>query len=74
MTQVITATFVDGVLRPEEELTLASGTKVRLLLDLCPEADLNSAEAFTQLDRLCAELPVDSLGSRLTREQLHERR
>ena len=34
MSQVVTATFVDGVLKPVEELGLTSGTKVRLIVDV----------------------------------------
>ena len=37
MTQLITATFVDGMLKPDEELGLTAGTKVRLFLELLGE-------------------------------------
>jgi predicted DNA-binding antitoxin AbrB/MazE fold protein len=70
MSQVITATFVDGVLKPEEELALASGTKVRLMLDTCNDVRAEGQEACTELDRLCDEFPIDSRGRRLTRDQV----
>jgi hypothetical protein len=31
----VQATFVDGAIKPEEGLDLASGTKVRIMLDAC---------------------------------------
>jgi predicted DNA-binding antitoxin AbrB/MazE fold protein len=74
MSQVITATFVDGVLKPEEELALPSGTKVRLVLDTWADVRAQAQAAFTELDRLCDEFPINSHGRRLTRNQLHERR
>jgi predicted DNA-binding antitoxin AbrB/MazE fold protein len=33
MTQTITATFEDGVFKPDGKLDLASGARVRLLID-----------------------------------------
>jgi predicted DNA-binding antitoxin AbrB/MazE fold protein len=74
MSQVITATFVDGVLKPEEELALASGTKVRLMLATWADVRAQGQAACTELDRLCDEFPIDSHERRLTRDQLHERR
>lgn len=73
MSQVITATFEDGVLKPEEEITLASGTKVRLMLDTWADVRAQGKAACTELDLLCDEVPIDSRGGRLTRDQLHER-
>ena len=74
MSQVITATFVDGVLKPEEELALATGTRVRLILDVWTEILAQGPIVCAELDRLCDEIPIDSGGRRLTRDQLHERR
>ena len=75
MSQVITATFVDGVLKPEHELGLTSGTKVRLILDLWDDdVRTQHQKACAELDRLCDEFPIDSRGRRLTRDELHERR
>jgi predicted DNA-binding antitoxin AbrB/MazE fold protein len=74
MTQLITATFVDGMLKPDEELGLATGTKVRLILDLADDVREQRQAACAELDRLCDDFPIESRGQRLTRDQLHERR
>jgi predicted DNA-binding antitoxin AbrB/MazE fold protein len=70
MSQLITATFNDGVLKPDERLELVAGAKVRLLIMPFSEG---SDIALDELDRLCDEHPIDSGGERLTRDQLHER-
>lgn len=74
MSQVVMATFVDGVLKPEEELTLANGTKVRLLLDTWTDVRAEVQDACLELDGLCDQFPIDPRGRRLTRDELHERR
>ncbi|MFN0051150.1 MAG: antitoxin family protein [Planctomycetales bacterium] len=74
MSQIVTATFVDGVLKPEEELLLPTGARVRLTLDTWAEVIARGNAACAELDRVCDEFPIDSRGKRLTREQLHERR
>jgi predicted DNA-binding antitoxin AbrB/MazE fold protein len=71
MSQIITATFADGVLKPHGTLDLKSGTQVRLLIIEKGDVD---GDALNELDRLCEEEPIDSGGARMTREQLHERR
>ncbi|NLX96970.1 MAG: antitoxin family protein [Rhodopirellula sp.] len=73
MSQVITATVVNGVLKPEQDLGLPSGTKVRLVVDPWDEVRAHHEEAFGELDRLCDEFPIASQGRRLTRDELHER-
>jgi predicted DNA-binding antitoxin AbrB/MazE fold protein len=73
MSEVILATVEDGVLKPDGQLGLSSGTKVRVTLELCDEAMAGAEQACDQLDRLCDEFPLDSGGSKLTRDQLHER-
>ena len=73
MSQVILATVEDGVLKPDGQLGLSSGTKVRVTLELCDEAVVEAGQACDQLDHLCNEFPLDSGGSKLTRDQLHER-
>ena len=45
MSQVITATFLDGVLKPEQELDIATGTKVLLVLDLWADVRAQGQEA-----------------------------
>jgi predicted DNA-binding antitoxin AbrB/MazE fold protein len=74
MSQVIFATVENGVLRPDREIGLSSGTKVRLTLEVCDDFLAQAKQACDELDDLCDEHPVDSRGARLTRDQLHERR
>jgi predicted DNA-binding antitoxin AbrB/MazE fold protein len=70
---VIIATFVDGVLKPEQEIALPPGTRVRLILDLCEELRSPGSTASAELDRLCDEFPIASNAPRLTRDELHAR-
>ncbi len=72
MGKVITATFVDGVLKPEQSLNLAEGARVRLTLETWVEPPIRSAMVDV-LDELCAESPIDSRGRLLSRDELHER-
>jgi len=74
MSQVILATVENGILKPDREIGLSPGTKVRLTLELCDDAPARAAQACDELDQLCDASPVDSFGTRLTRDQLHERR
>ncbi len=74
MIQIMTATVEDGVLKPDRETGIASGTKVRITIEPCDDAQENAGRACDELDRLCDEVPVDSDEDRLTREQLHARR
>jgi predicted DNA-binding antitoxin AbrB/MazE fold protein len=74
MSQVIRATVENGVLRPAKRVGLPSGTKVRITLELCPEAATRARRSCDELDRLCDQFPVESGGVKLTRDQLHERR
>jgi predicted DNA-binding antitoxin AbrB/MazE fold protein len=59
MGQLITATFEDGVLKPDGKLDLAAGAKVQLVV-----TSVDAAEPSNE--------PTSS-ESRLTRDQLHER-
>jgi predicted DNA-binding antitoxin AbrB/MazE fold protein len=72
MTEIITATFENGVLRPDTSLNLPSGAKVQLTVTACKQAD-EVVDDLDELDRLCEQNPIDSGGVRLTRDQLHER-
>jgi predicted DNA-binding antitoxin AbrB/MazE fold protein len=74
MTQIFTATFVDGVLKPDEPLALAPGAKFRVTLQPCDEELARKRAAFAELERYRKEHPINSGGLRLTRDQLHERR
>jgi predicted DNA-binding antitoxin AbrB/MazE fold protein len=74
MNQVITATFEDGVLKPEGRLTLPSGTRVRLTVELLSGTPELENAAWQELEQLWEEANVDSGGVHFTRDQLHERR
>ena len=74
MSQVITATFEDGCLKPDTPLDLPPQQRVRLTIDVLEDAQKAADEAWEELERLCDEVPIDSGGEILTRDQLHERR
>ena len=74
MSQVIFATVENGLLKPDREMGLSSGTKVRLTVEPCDEAAIQAERTCDVLDELCDELPIDSHGDRLSRDQLHDRR
>lgn len=76
MVQVLSATFKDGVFRPDERPILADRARVRLVVEMI-EADDEPAgrdECWVRLRRLWDASGLNSGGDRLTREQLHERR
>jgi predicted DNA-binding antitoxin AbrB/MazE fold protein len=73
MSQVVNATFEDGVLKPHERLNLAPGTQVRIVISPCNGANLSRQPAFAELERFRKQHPIHSRGNRLTRDQLHER-
>ncbi|MGA2032048.1 MAG: antitoxin family protein [Thermoguttaceae bacterium] len=74
MSQIILATVENGFLKPDREIGLAPGTKVRLTIEPYSDAVIQTAQSCAALDELCEQLPVDSHGDRLTRDQLHDRR
>ena len=74
MSQIIFATVENGLLKPDREIGLSSGTKVRLTLEPCAESLAQATQACDELDDLCEKLPIESRAPRLTRDQLHERR
>ncbi len=75
MTTQVTATFVNGILKPDQRLPLADQTRVRLTIEpieeWSPEAALAAWEAIKA--RLL-ERPIHGGGKRFTRDELHERR
>ncbi len=73
MSQIVAATFQDGVLKPEVDLSLAPGTKVRLIVDRWDDVVAQAKLADDELEQLCATFPIESNEGRLTRDQLHER-
>ena len=73
MTTRMTATVINGVLRPDEHLALADQTRVRLTIEPIEER-LEPLEAWQSLKAWIREHPLHGLGRRLTRDELHERR
>jgi plasmid stabilization system protein ParE len=75
MTTQVTATFVNGMLKPDEALPLADQSRVRLTIepieDWSPEA---ARAAWEALKAQIREKPLHFGGQRYTRDELHERR
>ena len=72
-TMQITATYVDGVFRPDTLVALTEGQRVRLVIEpLLPETD--HAEALKALEEIWRTSKICSTEPHLTRDQLHERR
>jgi hypothetical protein len=75
MTTQMTATVVNGMLKPDQTLPLADQTRVKLTIEpieeWSPEAALAAWEAIKARLR---ERPLHFGGKRYTREELHERR
>lgn len=70
MTQTITATFEDGVLKPTQPLNLPEHATVRVTIDDL-DWEAKKAERLAALEKLLAM--ARPLGEHLTRDQLHER-
>jgi hypothetical protein len=73
MTTQVTATVVGGMLKPDERLQLAEQTRVNLTIEPLAER-VEALEAWQALKAWIRETPLNCLGRRLTREELHERR
>jgi hypothetical protein len=75
MSTQVTATFVNGMLKPDQTLPLADQTRVKLTIEpiqeWSPEAALAAWEAIKSQLR---ERPLHFGGQRYTRDELHERR
>jgi predicted DNA-binding antitoxin AbrB/MazE fold protein len=70
VTQIITATFENGVFKPDAKLDLAAGAKVQLVVTPIDEAKLIGEHSEESRRAGCATAPAEP---RLTREQLHDR-
>lgn len=75
MSTQVTATFTNGILKPDQSLPLPDQTRVKLTIEpiqeLSPEAALAAWEAIKTRIR---ERPLHFGGQRYTRDELHERR
>lgn len=72
MTQTITATFEDGVLKPAQPLDLPDHARVRLTVEPM-ENEVSTEERLAALDNLM-RIAKPHPGAHLTRDELHERR
>jgi predicted DNA-binding antitoxin AbrB/MazE fold protein len=73
MSQIVTATFEDGILKPDGPIHLPANTRVRVTIDSLDETQ-QSPEAWKELERLWNQIAFVPEGDLLTRDQLHERR
>jgi predicted DNA-binding antitoxin AbrB/MazE fold protein len=75
MIQVITATFEDGVLKPNEPLDLLPHCRVRLSVEPLETVEEQACrqQAWETIETLWRVSTIDSQGERLTRQQLHDR-
>ena len=75
MTTQMTATVINGMLKPDQALPLAEHTRVRLTIqpieDWSPET---ARAAWESLKAMIRERPLHLGGKRYTRDELHERR
>ena len=76
MSQVVTANFENGVLKPSEPLDLEPNAEVQLTIDVMPaKSDIQRRrDALAKLMELCLTSPIHPNEPHLTRDQLHERR
>ena len=71
----VNATFVNGILEPDEALPLAEESRVRLTIE--PIEDWSQERAIAAWEALKARLrerPIHGGEKRFTRDELHERR
>lgn len=73
MTTQVTATVVNGMLKPDEQLLLADQTRVNLTVEPIIEKP-EPAAAWESLKARLRQRPIHGLGTHFTRDQLHERR
>jgi hypothetical protein len=75
MTTRVTATFVNGMLKPDEALPLADQSRVHLTIEPIEEWSPEKARAaWEALQARLKEHPINGGGVRYTRDELHERR
>ena len=62
MSQVITAVFEDGVLKPEKHLDLPARTRVRITVELLEHPNGSIEWAWGELEQLWDDEPVEAAG------------
>jgi len=73
MTTQVIATFANGVLKPDQALSLPDQARVKLTIEPLPER-VDTREAWLSLKAWIKQNPLHGLGRRMTRDELHERR
>lgn len=75
MSQVVTAVYEDGVLKPTEPLNLPPHTTVQLTIEPINSWGASRQKRVAALEAFLRQArPVESPESHLTRDELHERR
>ncbi|MBP90290.1 MAG: hypothetical protein CMJ64_26895 [Planctomycetaceae bacterium] len=69
----ITATVVDGVIKPDQPLSLPNNTRVQVTVEPTEDWRVKMREGLEGMRRLIEEQPMRSGGLRYTRDELHER-
>jgi len=72
MTTQVLATFINGMLHPDERLSLAEQTRVSITIDPL-EVRHDPTEPWESLKAWIRANPIHGLGRHLTRDELHER-
>lgn len=70
----ISATFEGGALRPDHQLDLPEGSKVRATIHAALPTAMTPAQALDEIKRLRAGGAFRSGGRTFTRTEMHERR
>ncbi len=73
MTKRTEAVYSNGVLRPVDDLGLAEGQRVHLIVELVDERPVDRAAAIAKLREATTEMGFRSSGQLPTRDDLHER-
>jgi len=72
MTTQVTATYIDGVLKPDESVDLYDHARVSLTITPLEDRP-QPAAAWESLKQRIRQRPVHGGGHRFTRDELHER-
>jgi hypothetical protein len=73
MTTQVTATFVNGILKPDQALPLPEQARVKLTIEPIGERK-NPVATWEALKARLRARPIHGGGKRFTRDELHERR
>lgn len=75
MVHVFSATFKDGVFKPDQRPAISDSARVRLVVEALDAQESAAAEqSWASLQHLWNTSSFNSGGDRLKRDQLHERR